>query len=301
MSSGINKYSVYQPTNRRQRARRDSEPSKPILGKLLVCLLVVLCVLGIGFYINHSAHAAARAAALAAQAARLQDQKNFAAGVKSLISANDKLQISVTAIDLKSGETQSVGAQTPFNAASTTKLLTAILYLREVEQGRRNLNTGITWYSGPEALRQLINRSNDAVWTELNDELGSEKLESFARSIGVMDYDFDANSTSSKSMATLLQKLYKGQLLSTKNTNTLLSYMQETNYENFIPPAVDKELKLYHKVGLVEDYVHDAAVISDGQNDFVLVIYTNGNGTYNWGQRAELMQEITKFALPAYL
>jgi len=43
------------------------------------------------------------------------------------------------------------------------------------------------------------------------------------------------------------------------------------------------------------------AIIIGGQRTLAISIFTNGHGTYDWQNRAVLMQQITKAAEKAYL
>ena len=95
--------------------------------------------------------------------------------------------------------------------------------------------------------------------------------------------------------------LIQGKLLNSSHTKLLMSYMQHTNYENFMAPAVDKVYSFYHKVGLNEDEVNETAAIVSDQDTLFVTIYSNGNGSYNWPQRATQFQQIVKAAINAYL
>jgi beta-lactamase class A len=81
----------------------------------------------------------------------------------------------------------------------------------------------------------------------------------------------------------------------------LMAYMQHTNYENFIAPAVNKSFSFYHKVGIDDDQVNDVVIIRSKDDVLALSIMTNGHGTYDWTARAGLMQKITDMTQQAYL
>jgi beta-lactamase class A len=130
--------------------------------------------------------------------------------------------------------------------------------------------------------------------------LGFNQLQFYANSVGLSSFQSVANTVTSNDMATLLEQLYEGQLLNSINTQLLLSYMKQANYRQYIVPAVPSDDTIYHKVGLYEDNVDDEAIIVNGKKAFAIVIFTNGNGIYNWPARAQMMQQITGSALAAY-
>ena len=80
-----------------------------------------------------------------------------------------------------------------------------------------------------------------------------------------------------------------------------LSYLSQANYRNYIVAAVPAGDQVYHKVGINDDTLNDAAIIKQGDKYVVLVIFTNGNGNYDLDHRGQLTQDITRQATAAYL
>ena len=76
--------------------------------------------------------------------------------------------------------------------------------------------------------------------------------------------------------------------------------MKQANYRQYMVPAIPSYDTIYHKIGLYNDNVNDAAIITGDNQVISLVIFTNGNGTYDWPDRAILMQQITKAFLTYY-
>ena len=266
-----------------------------------MCLSVLLLVGFIGFKIDISARSARHASALESQAQRLQQQKNLANSVARVLAANPDITFSVSAIDLSSNSYQNFGSSDPMEAASVAKLITAALYLHQVEIGRASLNDNLGDNTAGYELQQLIQQSDDTTWAMFNDELGHDALINYAQTNGWTSYDPDANTIDTADVAKLLQKLYQGKLLNPQHTKVLLSYMQNTNYEDLITPAVPSGDTIYHKVGLIDDDVNDAAIITNGRSSFMLVIFTDGHGAQDWDARALDMQQIAKAAISAYL
>jgi beta-lactamase class A len=220
--------------------------------------------------------------------------------INGIITQNSNIDMSVSLIDLSNNQAENYGDSQAFTAASTTKVITAADFLHQVEAGQESLSETINGSSAEYEIQQMIVVSDDNAWDALNTELGYPQLQAYADSIGVNSFQSIPNTVTSADMALLLQKLYGGQLLNASDTQLLLSYMKQANYREYIVPAVPSGDTIYHKIGLYEDNVHDEAIITNGSKAFVIVIFTNGNGTYNWPGRAQLMQQITKAALTAY-
>jgi len=263
----------------------------------LVCLIIVgLLVIKVGLVVNNaqkvSALEAARQHSVAAQ--------NFKQTVYKIIAANPQVDWAVSVADLDYNSNQDLGDTNAMDAASVGKLLSAMLYFHKVELGQAKLTQNINSNSASYELKQLINQSDDNAWLAFNSYLGHPALTSYADQLGLSTYDSNSNSISTADVARVLQMLYQGKLLNAQHTKQLLAYMQHTNYEDFITPAVPSGDQIFHKVGLDDDEVNDAAVITDGHQSLVLVIFTNGNGVQDWAARASLMQQITTAALNDY-
>jgi beta-lactamase class A len=226
--------------------------------------------------------------------------QTMSSAINVVISQNSNIDMSVSLIDLTNNQAENYGDSSAFTAASTTKVITAADFLHEVELGQQTLSETINGSTAEYEIQQMIVVSDDNAWDALNSTLGYSQLQSYANSIGVSSFQSEPNTVTSSDMALLLEKLYEGESLNSSDTQLLLSYMKQANYREYIVPAVPSSDTIYHKIGLYEDNVHDEAIITNGQKAFVIVIFTNGNGAYNWPARAQMMQTITQAALAAY-
>lgn len=220
--------------------------------------------------------------------------------IQTIINNNPSVDLSVSVDDLDNNSLQQYGDNSSFVAASTTKLLTAGEFLQEVEHGNQTLSEDVGGETAHTALQAMIVQSDDTAWQLLTDQMGDSALADYATQVGINDFNIDDNSLTSSDMALFLQKLYQGQLLNQSDTKLLLSYMQRANYKDYIVAAVPTGITVYHKVGLIDDNVHDASIIDNGKHPYVLVIFSNGNGTYDDIQRAQIFQQITKDTLDSF-
>jgi beta-lactamase class A len=290
-------YNAYKP--------RLPEPAKGA-GKRLsfkqaLWLGVALFIVIAGVRIDLAQRAHAKAAEQAVTARRVAAVARLNQELQHLADANPLISLSVATSDTQRGQTAQLNAATPVNAASTAKVLSAALYLNQVEKGQKSISQPIGDYRAIQALKQMVQQSDDTVWRQVNDLLGHSALQSYASSLGLDSYDAGSNTISAADMTRLLELLYKGDLLNGAHTSLLLSFMQQTNREDFISPAVSTGFTFYHKVGLDSDQVNDAGIITGGTDALVITVFTDGNGTYDWPQRAVLIQRIAKLAEQAYL
>lgn len=292
-------YAAYGQKSGTKKHRRSSFRSNP--GTWLVVLVLIM----LGGHVLWSKHVSAEnLAAHQAQTEAAADAKRkasiFSNQVSALLAANPADTIGVATFSSSDG-LQTYGITTPFDGASDGKLLTAADYLHHVEQGKASLQQDIDGQTASYWLKIMLVNSDDTAWAELNGYLTHDDLAAYASSIGFANYDPTINTFMPSDAARLLQQLYTGQLLNSADRSLMLGYLAEANYRQYIVPAVPSSDKVYHKIGLDGDEVNDAAIITSGQKYLVLVIFTNGNGSYNWDARAQLMQDITRDAITAYL
>ncbi|HVV67098.1 MAG TPA: serine hydrolase [Candidatus Saccharimonadales bacterium] len=277
---------------------------KSIFTKFITVLVLAgVVIVAFHFVINPKARAQTKnTSALAAKPLDAEQLGALQNNINTTINANPDIDVAVSIVDLGSGQTARYGITDPFEAASTAKLITAADYLHHVEEGDASLNDQINGSSAQYELQQMIVVSDDNAWQAFNDDLGHPDLQSYASSIGLTDYNPDDNTMPANDIALLLQKLYRGQLLDKAHTDLLLGYMSRANYTGYIEAEVPGGVKFYHKAGLLQDRVHDAAIIDNGKRAIILVIFTKNEDDENDPSPAQtqIIQQITTSVLNAY-
>lgn len=214
--------------------------------------------------------------------------------IQTVVDKNPQIDFGVSFVNLKAGGQLDINGDTSFTAASTSKVLIASMLLKKIEAGEISLSRSLSGQTVGDLLKAMLNQSDNEAWLTIMDLLGYPDQISYAKQLGINSYNYSQNTLSSNDMALLLSKLYTGQILNKQHTDLLLSYMQNTIMETLIPPAVPDKITLFHKHGNFEGNLHDAAIIDDGLNPFVLVIFTNNSGDVGESQRVAVFQEITK-------
>lgn len=224
--------------------------------------------------------------------------------VNALIAAYPEENIAVSTIDLSDSTELTVGDHGTFTAASTAKLITAIVLLHEVETGRLTLDTYINGQPAGTLLQNMIVNSDNTAWQSLNDYLTHATLQAYTTNLGWKEYDPSVNTLLPANMALLVQKLYQGDLLNKGHTSLLLSYMSRASKQEYIVDSVRAlrpGMTVYHKAGWLDGLMHDVAVISDGKRAIVLAIYTYNSSTDGDSPASQqLFKQITQAALAAY-
>lgn len=214
-------------------------------------------------------------------------------GLPGIINSTPGIKVGVSVVDLTTGKQTNYGEQSAFTAASTTKVITAIAYLRLVEQGKASLSDQLGGNTADWQIRQMIQRSNNDSWALLNAKIGTSSLQKMAPSLGANSFKYIGNQISAPDDAAMLANLYRGKLLNPDHTSLLLGYMQNTNNEQLIAgAALPASADVYHKYGQLDDKLHDTAIIKIDGKPLVLTIFTSGSGDYT--SRANLIHQITE-------
>jgi len=271
---------------------------------LTIAFVVVLLAASSGtvWVIRHPLGAKATAKTSNVQAPARRDTTVFDASMADILHRYPALDIGVSIADLHSGATYNYGDQTDFEAASIGKLLTATTYLHQVEQGTVSLATPVGGTSAGIAMQRLIILSDNDAWIGFNTLLTHDGLSAYAQSIGVNSYNPADNTVDCSDITLLLTKLYQGQLLNEAHTQLLLTYMQQANETNFIVAAAPPGAAVYHKVGFLDDRLHEAAiVVQDGHAYAITIMSKTYTGTYDGNVGHTLFGEITQAANQTFL
>jgi beta-lactamase class A len=192
------------------------------------------------------------------------------------------------------------GTKSSYEAASTSKLVTAAAYLDMVGSGKLSLQAPIEGQSLIYWMRLMVIDSDDDAWNVLNSHLTHPRLNAYAASVGMRHYDADSNTMTTDDMATFMHRLASHNLLDEKRTVLLESLMQKANYREYIVAGTPSGYTVAHKVGLTAEYLHDTAIIGRGDQWLTLVIFTKDAGNYSAKDKQHVMQAITKAAIDAY-
>jgi beta-lactamase class A len=214
--------------------------------------------------------------------------------INDIIATNSDIVISVAIKDLNTGATHNYGNQDAMTAASVTKVLTAVDYLKEVELGHKSLDTVLN--DGNTAkydIEQMIVVSDNNAWHALNDSLTYTQMQAYAQSVGLSTYYYVDNTINTADITKLLSDLYQRHLINETNTQLLLSYMERANFRDLIIPAVPEHDSVYHKAGWLYSYLNDATIITNTDRAIVLTIFSDSITNYDKTRIAAIMQSIT--------
>lgn len=224
------------------------------------------------------------------------------AAIKAAIAANPGISTSVAVIDLKSNASFTYGVNAPYHAASVGKVVSATTFLKQVETGSQSLDKTLGGTTANNQLQAMIVESDNGAWEAINGAVGFPALQQTAKDQGMTTYTASTNQMKPLDVATLLQKIYAGNALNETNKKLLFEYMKAANRTDFILSGLPKEgVTAYHKAGWLADRSHDAAIIDNGTNPYVLVVFTKGTDGNDEAKRIQVIKAITNATVGRFI
>lgn len=213
------------------------------------------------------------------------------AGLQALINdiVKDKGDFAISVRKLGDSGVHANGDK-QYHPASTYKLFVAYSTLKRVDDGRMSL--GQTTSGGQtlaQCLDNMIVNSDNACAEWFGATIGWNTLTNEARALGASQTSLSRPFVSTANdQALLLQKLESNQLaLTEQSRDRLLSAMKRQVYRKGIPAGVG--VTVADKVGFLDAYLHDSAIVYSPSGVYVLVIYSNGS---SWSAIADAARQI---------
>ena len=180
-----------------------------------------------------------------------------------------------------------------FTTASTYKLFVAYSVLLQIESGAMQwTDRSANGQNVSTCFNKMLKVSDNDCAVALLLKVGYPKVMADAHAIGATHTTFirgkDLTSTAADE-AHLLSLLYTGQILTQQaSRDRWIETMKGNVYVSGIPTGIPSA-EVANKVGFIDGYLHDAAIVYSKKGDYVLVIMTNGS---SWKNIAALAKEI---------
>jgi beta-lactamase class A len=256
-----------------------------------------------------------------AAAAAPQTQRSFDAlqqAVNDLVDQSGATG-AVTLVELGGDQAQtwSLDGDVKFAAASTYKLPLLMEEAQLIATGRERSSDlvcfeGGDWedgwytdyqpgscYTRSELMRRIgQNSDNTAAHMLVRDEGWTEALNEYASQHGAGESDFYyPNLTTSNDLARLLANEASGGAGGKGAQARLYPLLTHTAYEDGVPAGVPDSATVVHKVGILDDALHDAALVQGGpRGAYVVAICTQGvGGEPGWKLVADISRAVWQF------
>ena len=195
---------------------------------------------------------------------------------------------------LASGATLGLSQDNRLEAASVIKVPVALYLLRQADAGQVNLDDQVelhdedfmggtgtlisTAHAGDkhsysDLLALMIQQSDNTAWRALNRVLGTAQVDAFAASLGAGDCRQGDDGCTAREAGQLLSQLARGRLLSAASTQTLLSLLETTVFNDRINYYLGG-VSVAHKVGMDGGVINDCGVVFLPGNPFTVCVFT---------------------------
>lgn len=227
--------------------------------------------------------------------------------INSLEKVSPEVKIAVYIKDMSTGFCVKNNSEVLIPAASVVKvpIMAAVYYL--VEKGELSLDEVIVYkkhhrcggsgiiknlpygtkFKIKELLELMITISDNIATNMLTERIGFKKLNEIFRNLGLKATNIDRyimdlksrtkgieNYTTAEDIGLLLEKIYKGRLVSRKSSIEMLSLLMKQKISDRIPKKLPEHIVVAHKTGLMKNVCHDAGIVFTNNGDFVICVLT---------------------------
>ena len=97
--------------------------------------------------------------------------------------------------------------------------------------------------------------------------------------------------TTAEDISQFYERLYRDELIDTDSNKMMLEKLQQQRVDYLIPSAFSADTQIAHKTGLLSNYLHDAGIIYDNSNAYIITILVEHDKPLN--TVIDLIQQIT--------
>jgi beta-lactamase class A len=216
---------------------------------------------------------------------------NTDAALASLVSgaASSRGGYGVSLMEID-GRSANANGNKRFVAASTYKLYVAYAVVKEVEAGRMSWEESLGARTVAKCFDDMIVVSDNSCPVAFGSRIGWRTITNTMHELGLSDSTQLGSTmyTTSNDLAYFLYRLEKGSLLSKSGRDRLIDAMKRQSYTRAgIPRGVGGVVA--DKVGEVDGYYHDAAIVYGSKKTYILVVMTYGG---SWAGIADVAAQV---------
>ncbi|OGV89825.1 hypothetical protein A2Z41_03575 [Microgenomates group bacterium RBG_19FT_COMBO_39_10] len=166
-----------------------------------------------------------------------------------------------------------------FPAASLNKLPVMIAAYQQAEEGKVNLETKYTLKEEDKVqgvgLLQSEPASSQYTYRQLIEYMAQHSDNTAFKIMRQITREEIVEKMTPEEVGLLFRQIYEGELINQENTDELLQFLTETDFEDRLPQGVPGDIRVSHKIGTLTGVYSDAGIIF-AEPPFVLVIMTEG-------------------------
>lgn len=172
--------------------------------------------------------------------------------------------------------------------------------LGSVDYGYQDLSSDeVATYTVAEALDRVARISDNYAAIMLAEKVGWNSLQDAADDAGATNTKIKTPiSTSAEDVGLLLEKIYKGEVVSLQASEGIIDLLTRAQINNRIPAKLPEGVKIAHKTGELSQVRNDAGIVFLNGNPYVIVMMTK-NLKYE-DQAIDDLAEVSKIVYDYY-
>ena len=214
---------------------------------------------------------------------------------------------------LNTGTNISVNKDAEFFPASLLKVPLIMAVIKKIERGEWEWNTeiklteadknkdfGILWqkptgtvFTIEELVKQaLINSDNTAYFMLLNN-LDPNEIVKVQNYLGLVDFPSESLRISAKQYAPILRSLFSATYLTIDNSEKILEWMSESDFNDYLAGGIPATTKFSHKIGIDDEkksYL-DAGIVYLTNRPYILIVMVKD---FNLNEADNFMHDVSQ-------
>lgn len=128
------------------------------------------------------------------------------------------------------------------------------------------------FYSLKTLAKLMLEQSDNTAAHVLGVRLGIDKIQAYAKSIGLVATDMENNNTTAKEQGTIWGDIYARKVTTEALTREILDFSRDTDFEDRLARDLPKGVAVSHKAADGVGFVHDGGIVIDQDKKFILVV-----------------------------
>jgi beta-lactamase class A len=252
---------------------------RPAMAVGFAATVLMVSVVAVRILSAHNSTASADTAVAQATSAPSAAPKPHKSGLQPLLNnfaASGGSNFAIVVKDLRTGETAAVNPDQQMESASLYKLFVAQRIYQQIDLGQLKLSQDAGAGDGQtigQCLTVMINISDNDCGRALGDILNWGAQDQALDTEGYTNTDLASpQQTSANDVAKLLERLYRGTLLSPDSTNRFLSLLKDQKVNNRLPTGLPDGTVIAHKTGDLDGFSHDAGIVYGPRSNYLVVV-----------------------------
>lgn len=196
--------------------------------------------------------------------------------------------------DLKTAKNYTYNENEVIPAASLYKLTTMWAVFDAIENGQLKLEDPIADMTVEEALRLMIEISDNDAAIALSEKIGWGKIHRLMETYGIDGFDLVRENgpyTTAKATADLLERIWRKTAVSSAASQEMQELLFGQKLNDRIPKYLESTAKVAHKTGEIDNFRHDAGIVIGQRSHYIFVFLSE---TANPQEAAENIAQLSK-------